>query len=195
MKDIVKNMWNGIVNEETPEPVIETKEFEVEYTNKEDEEYMKAWTKENDRRHNNEEVESEEEMATEDFESVNEKRAILIEGVVDRIERDDCILFYKSGSVVLWVRATGNFFWGNPLCGGMGEKETVSIQNKHHQKAIRRQDLAVAIAACDNFWAKENGCLAAFRKSGYTGEGVAAYLESRKDHDPMDDDPNRDRNV
>jgi hypothetical protein len=28
---------------------------------------------------------------------------------------------------------------------------------------------------------------------GYTANGVTAYLESRQDHDPMDDDPNRHR--
>jgi len=37
-------------------------------------------------------------------------------------------------------------------------------------------------------------CQAAFEADGYTGADVTAYLDSRAKHDPMDDDPNRDRN-
>jgi hypothetical protein len=50
MKDIVKNMWNGILNEEKPKN--DNKPFVVKYTNKEDEEYMAKWTAANDKKHN-----------------------------------------------------------------------------------------------------------------------------------------------
>ena len=36
-------------------------------------------------------------------------------------------------------------------------------------------------------------CKKAFENSGYTGGGVAAYMDSRQNHDPMDDDLNRIR--
>jgi len=36
--------------------------------------------------------------------------------------------------------------------------------------------------------------LVVFEQDGYTGKDVAAYLDSRENHDPMDDDPHRDRN-
>lgn len=101
MKDIVKDMWEGILNEKKPEPA-ETKKFEVKYTNKEDEEYMEAWTKANDEKHNQPKEEETEEES----------------------------------------------------------------------------------------WKK---CKAAFEACGYTGDAVTKYMDSRKDHDPMEDDPNRDR--
>lgn len=59
-----------------------------------------------------------------------------------------------------------------------------------------RASLMMEIVSVDARMADDRGfgeCLAVFEASGYTGGGVTAYLDSRKNHDPMDDDPNRNR--
>jgi len=64
-------------------------------------------------------------------------------------------------------------------------------------KSDTASDAVVDLERVQRYIAQEKDwqeCLAAFKADGYTGSDVNAYLNSRAKHDPMDDDPNRDRN-
>jgi len=94
MKDIVKNMWNGILNEEKPELTNETKKFEVKFSNKEDEEVVKEYTKANDEKHSDWTAnakaleESNEEEAEEDAEDSKEgiKETMKLNEAIEEVE-------------------------------------------------------------------------------------------------------------
>lgn len=69
-------------------------------------------------------------------------------------------------------------------------KELERIERYVSKAKARAELMASKEGGEEENWGK---CLAAFKASGYTGGGVTAYLDSREKHDPMDDDPNRDR--
>ncbi len=95
------------------------------------------------------------------FQSDCENTPFLIEGVVDRIVRDDCILFYKSGRCVLWIKETGEFFWCNPLDGGTELEERISIQERpHNAQAIMDEETAIEQTTYDDFWNKPGNNIA-----------------------------------
>jgi len=67
----------------------------------------------------------------------------------------------------------------------------ISIESDTPSDAIKDFERVQQYIEQEKEWQE---CQAAFEADGYTGADVTAYLDSRVKHDPMDDDPNRDRN-
>ena len=70
------------------------------------------------------------------------------------------------------------------------KEDALKELSRVERRLEKAQARAALMASSDPGWEK---CRKAFEACGYTGAGVTAYMNSRKHHDPMDDDPNRFR--
>ncbi len=73
---------------------------------------------------------------------------------------------------------------------GLGGAYGMNLENRLLEWGISKAEIKEVMERAVGSWEK---CKKAFENSGYTGGGVATYMDSRQNHDPMDDDLNRIR--